>query len=175
MFHLTLFHIVKNVNDAIDEVRREVCKKLGKEEKKLIKGKRYLLLRGEENLREDKQEELEELLQINKPLQEAYLLKEEIRLVFQFSSFERCSKAFEKWLTLASASSLKPFKRLAKTLSKHTEQVLNYFRFRLSSGRIEGVNSMISRIQLKTRALPSIEYLWLKLRQLTSPSLTRLF
>ncbi|MBQ3239695.1 MAG: transposase [Akkermansia sp.] len=34
MFHLTLFHIVKNVNDAIDEVRREVCKKLGKEEKK---------------------------------------------------------------------------------------------------------------------------------------------
>lgn len=169
------FHIVKNVNDAIDEVRREVCKKLGKEEKKLIKGKRYLLLRGEENLREDKQEELEELLQINKPLQEAYLLKEEIRLVFQFSSFERCSKAFEKWLTLASAPSLKPFKRLAKTLSRHAQQVLNFFRYRLTSGRIEGMNSMIARIQLKTRGLPSVDYLRLKLRQLTSPSFTRLF
>ena len=169
------FHIVKNVNDAIDEVRREVCKKLGKEEKKLIKGKRYLLLRGEENLREDKQEELEARLQINKPLQEAYLLKEEIRLVFQFSSFERCSKAFEKWLTLASASSLKPFKRLAKTLSRHAQQVLNFFRYRLTSGRIEGMNSMIARIQLKTRGLPSVDYLRLKLRQLTSPSFTRLF
>jgi len=40
---------------------------------------------------------------------------------------------------------------------------------------IEGINSMISRIQLKTRGLPSVDYLLLKLRQLTSPSFTRLF
>ena len=169
------FHIIKNVNDAVDEVRRELCKSLEKEEKKLVKGKRYLFLCGEENLTEDKREELDKILQINQPLQEAYLLKEKLRLVFQFSSFKRCATAFGEWISLAEASTLKPFNRLAKTLSRHAQQVLNFFRYRLTSGRIEGMNSMIARIQLKTRGLPSIDYLRLKLRQLTSPSFTRLF
>ena len=169
------FHIIKNVNDAVDEVRRELCNRLEKEEKKLVKGKRYLFLCGEENLTEDKREELDKILQINQPLQEAYLLKEKLRLVFQFSSFKRCATAFREWISLAEASTLKPFNRLAKTLSRHAQQVLNFFRYRLTSGRIEGMNSMIARIQLKTRGLPSIDYLRLKLRQLTSPSFTRLF
>ena len=169
------FHIIKNVNDAVDEVRRELCKSLEKEEKKLVKGKRYLFLCGEENLAEDKREELDKILQINQPLQEAYLLKEKLRLVFQFSSFKRCATAFGEWISLAEASTLKPFNRLAKTLSRYAQQVLNFFRYRLTSGRIEGMNSMIARIQLKTRGLPSIDYLRLKLRQLTSPSFTRLF
>ena len=169
------FHIIKNVNDAVDEVRRELCKSLEKEEKKLVKGKRYLFLCGEENLTEDKREELDKILQINQPLQEAYLLKEKLRLVFQFSSFKKCATAFGEWIALAEASTLKPFNRLAKTLSRHAQQVLNFFRYRLTSGRIEGMNSMIARIQLKTRGLPSVDYLRLKLRQLTSPSFTRLF
>ena len=82
---------------------------------------------------------------------------------------------FAEWIELAQASTLKPFKRLAKTLSKHAQQVLNFFRYRLTSGRIEGLNSMIARVQLKTRGLPSVDYLRLKLRLLTSPSFTRLF
>ena len=38
------FNIIKNVNNAIDEVRRDLCKSLEKEEKQLVKGKRYLFL-----------------------------------------------------------------------------------------------------------------------------------
>lgn len=169
------FHIIKNANEAVDEVRRALCKSLEENEKKLIKGKRYLFLCGEENLDDDKREELDKMLQMNKPLQEAYLLKEKLRLVFQFSSFKKSATAFGEWIALAEASSLKPFKRLAKTLSRNAQQVLNFFRFRLTSGRIEGMNSMISRVQLKTRGLPSVDYLRLKLRQLTSPSFTLLF
>lgn len=135
-----------------------------------------MFLCGEENLTDDKREELDQMLQINQPLQESYLLKEKLRLVFQFSSFKKCATtAFGEWIALAEASALKPFNRLAKTLSRHAQQVLNFFRFRLTSGRIEGMNSMIARIQLKTRGLPSVDYLRLKLRQLTSPSFSRLF
>ena len=119
--------------------------------------------------------ELDKILQINQPLQEAYLLKEKLRLVFQFSSLKKCATAFGEWIALDTASTLKLFKRLAKTLSRHAQQMLNFFRYRLTSGRIEGMNSMIARLQLKTRGLPSVDYLRLKLRQLTSPSFTRLF
>ena len=57
-----------------------MCKSLEEKEKKLIKGKRYLFLCGEENLDDDKREELDKMLQMNQPLQEAYLLKEKLRL-----------------------------------------------------------------------------------------------
>ena len=69
----------KDILTLIDEVRRELCKVLEKSEKKLIKGKRYLFLCGEENLDDDKREELDKILQMNQPLQEAYLLKEKLR------------------------------------------------------------------------------------------------
>lgn len=165
----------KDILTLIDEVRRALCKSLEENEKKLIKGKRYLFLCGEENLDDDKREELDKLLQMNQPLQEAYLLKEKLMLVFQFPSFKKSATAFGEWIALAEASTLKPFKRLSKTLSRNAQQVLNFFRFRLTSGRIEGMNSMISCVQLKTRGLPSVDYLRLKLRHLTSPSFTLLF
>ena len=107
------------MHDAVDEVRRELCKSLEKEEKKLVKGKRYLFLCGEENLSDDKREELDKILQINQPLQEAYLLKEKLMLVFLFSSFKKYATDFGECMALAEASTLKPFNRLAKTLSKH--------------------------------------------------------
>ena len=50
------------MNDAVDEVRREPCKSPEKEEKKPVKGKRYLFLCGEENLTDDKREELDKIL-----------------------------------------------------------------------------------------------------------------
>ena len=134
-----------------------------------------LFLCGEENLDDDKREELDKLLQMNQPLQEAYLLKEKLRLVFSFRVSRSVLPLLGEWIALAEASTLKPFNRLAKTLSRHAQQVLNFFRFRLTSERMEGMNSMISRVQLKTRGLSSVDYLRLKLRQLTSPSFTLLF
>lgn len=86
--------LYSSVNDAVDEVGRGQCKRLEKEDKKLLKGKRYLFLCGEEILTEDKHEEMDKMLQINQLLQEVYLLKEKLRLVFQFSSFKRCATAF---------------------------------------------------------------------------------
>ena len=169
------FHIIKNVNDAIDEVRREVCRDMDKQRKQVIKGKRYLLLSAEEKLSDNSREQLAQMLAINQPLHEAYVLKEKMRMLFQFGDYKKCATLFAEWIALAQASTLKPFKRLAKTLSKHAQQVLNFFRYRLTSGRIEGLNSMIARVQLKTRGLPSVDYLRLKLRLITSPSFTRLF
>lgn len=169
------FHIIKNASDALDKVRREVMNKLPDEEKKYVKGFRWVLLRGEENLSENKQKELDNILKVNESISKAHYLKEQLRLVFQFGSFKRCAKALNDWIGLAEASSLNPFEKLAASLYKHAQEVLNYFIFRLTSGRIEGVNSMISRLHLKTRGLPSVEYLKLKLRQLTCPKIARLF
>ena len=83
------FHIIKNINDAIDEVRREVCRDMDKQQKKIIKGKRYLLLSGEEKLSDNSREQLAQMLAINQLLHEAYVLKEKMRMLFQFVDYLR--------------------------------------------------------------------------------------
>ena len=168
------FHIIKNVNDAITTVRKEAYRAAEAENKPLIKGKRFLLLRAEENLTPEQQQSLDTLLKANAPLNEAYILKEQLRSLFQISKFKEAALAFGKWIEMASSCSLASFRRIAKTLTANAQCVLNYFRFRLTSGRIEGFNSMIGRILFKARGVSSVEYIRLKIRERTSPAFTRL-
>ena len=46
---------------------------------------------------------------------------------------------------------LEPFKRLALTLNKHLQGVLNAFDSRLSNGRVEGINSLIQAAKARAR------------------------
>ena len=168
------FHIIKNINDAITTVRREAYKAAEDANKPLIKGKRYLLLRAEETLTPTQKQSLDTLLRANAPLNEAYILKEQLRNLFQISKFKEAALAFGKWIEIASTCSLAPFRRIAKTLTTNAQCVLNYFRFHLTSGRIEGFNSMLARILFKARGVNSVDYIRLKIRERTSPAFTRL-
>jgi len=73
------FHIIKLANEKIDEIRRGLQRTLEITGQKFIKGTRYLLLYGRENLPPDKLPKLEEALAYNEPLSKAYYLKEELR------------------------------------------------------------------------------------------------
>lgn len=163
------FHIIKNINDAVTEVRRAQYRAADKLDKSFIKGQRFLLLKAGEKLDDDQKSRLKALLDINGPIQTAYLLKEQAREIYKLYYLSDAAPALAEWLELAAASGLKPFRRLAKTMGKHVRSILNYFRHKLSSGRIEGVNSMIARVLHKTRGIGSTEHLRLKLRALTSP------
>ena len=145
-----------------------------KEERKVMKGNRFLLFRRIECMNEDSRKLLDELLSLNKPLSEAFLLKEGFRKFLNAETFRLAAAGFRKWILMARKSTLQPFKNLATTLTRNRRQVLHTLRYGLSSGRIEGVNSMISRILHKARGIPSIGYLRVKLRQRMSPDFARL-
>ena len=55
---------------------------------------------------------------------------------------------FQAW---ASRSRLEPFVKLAKTIRKHRDGILEYVRERLNNGRVEGLNS-------KTRTIARRSY-----------------
>ena len=73
------FHIVQATNKALDDLRRMEQARLEEENKKAIKGNRYLLLKGWEKLENDDIQigKLEEMFAINENLYRAYLLKED--------------------------------------------------------------------------------------------------
>ncbi len=78
-----LFHIIKQLSKTINEIRSSVYRQeKDKSQRKLIKGSRWLLLKNRENLRTDpgsagrnEKQRLEELMELNTPLSQAYILK----------------------------------------------------------------------------------------------------
>ncbi len=166
------FHIVKNANDAVTKVRRSEYQakskdKAGKEEAKVLKGSRYLLLYDPRNLKEKGREKLDKVLSLNENINKAYLLKEGLRHLYTLESLEEAQRYFDGWLAMAAESGLKPFITMAQTLKEQSAAVLGYFRHKLTSGIIEGVNSKIAKIQFQMRGIRDIRYLYLKLREST--------
>lgn len=158
------FHIIKNLNDAVDEVRRSAVATANSEEKKVIKGSRYLLLTNLSKLSESKKDQLENLVNVNEEISTAYQLKE------QFSSaYDRPTKMWaldevEAWCDLASRSRIKPFIRLARSFRRGADRIANYAKHKLTSGRIEGFNSLVAKLMVKARGIRDLEYMELRLR-----------
>jgi transposase len=55
------------------------------------------------------------------------------------------------------ASGLEPMARVAKTIREKLRGILNYFRRRLTSGVIEGINSMVQAARARARGYRNAE------------------
>ena len=64
----------------------------------------------------------------------------------------------------ALSSGIKAFQRLARGFQRGAERIVNYAKHKLTSGRIEGFNSLISKLFIKARGVKDLEYMELRLR-----------
>ena len=84
---LDRFHIVSNLNKAVDEVRAGEARKMARDGyDPLLKHGRWCLLKRPENLTAKQNIKLAELLQYNLRSMRAYLLKEELQLMWGYVS-----------------------------------------------------------------------------------------
>jgi transposase len=148
---LDRFHIMRNMNMAIDEVRRTEVTQLQKDgyEPALTKS-RWCLLKRPENLTDSQATRLAELLRYNLKSVRAHLLREEFQRFWEFESPTWAGKFLSSWCTGAMRSQLKPMKRVAKSLRHHRPLILNWFHAlgTISSGIVEGFNG---KAKLTTR------------------------
>jgi transposase len=89
--------------------------------------------------------------QANKAMFRAFLLKEELRLLYQLDDPALAPAHLDAWLTWASRSRLEPFVKLARTIHRHRDAILAAIRLGLSNGRLEGLNSRIRLIRVSGR------------------------
>jgi transposase len=145
------FHVVKLFNEKLSAFRRELYHQAsGKEDRQVLKGTRWLLLKNPENLDEDRNElqRLEEALRLNKPLATAYYLKEDLRQIWSQPDKRSARRVLRDWLARARASGIRMLIQFADTLEEHQEGVLNYYKYPISTGPLEGTNN---KIQLMKR------------------------
>lgn len=152
------YHVVALANRAIDDTRRAMMRKLRKEDKRILKGSRFLLLRGLESLREDSLERLMQLMELNQPLYQAYLLKEDLRQFWNLPDREAGAAFLKAWIAQAEALGNRFFSKLAKTLDNYWEGLLAYFQHRISCGPLEGLNNKIKVLKRRAYGFRDMEY-----------------
>ncbi len=114
---LDRFHIMKKLNEAIDETRRKEVNALvaDKKENVLVHG-RWVLLKKVANLTEKQTVKLKTLLKLNLSSIKAYLMKEDFKRFWLYKSRAWADKFLEDWATRAMQSKLDPMKKVAKML-----------------------------------------------------------
>jgi transposase len=147
--HLTFdkFHIMKIINEAVDEVRRQEQK-----ERPELAKTRYIWLKNKNNLKKAQIETLEKLQvkKLNLKTSRAY----HIRMNFQdffTQPLETAESFLNKWYFWATHSRLQPIKEAAYTIKRHWGGVLRWFHSRINNGMLEGFNSLVQAAKARAR------------------------
>jgi transposase len=140
------FGVCQLASRATDQVRRDEWNAHERSHTRTgrwVKGTRWSMLKAPERQTVNQLATLYEVQQANRALYRAFLLREELRLLYHLDDPALAPEHLDAWLAWASRSRLRPFVRLARTLRTHRDGILAAIRLGLSNGRLEGLNSKI--------------------------------
>jgi transposase len=120
---LDRFHIMRNMNVAIDEVRRTEAARMKRDGyEPILTNSRWCLLKRPENLTGKQEIKLKELLGYNLKSVRAHLLRELFQQFWGYVSPAWAGKFLDAWCTKAMRSKLEPMKKVAKSLRRHRQE-----------------------------------------------------
>ncbi len=142
---LDRYHIVANLNKALDEVRADEARQLKSDGWSILKRSRWLLLRRRKNLSGKQRYRLRNILQWDLRTVRAYLLKESLNALWEYKSPTYAGRCLDAWCRQVMRSRLDPMKKVARSLRNHRELILNWFHARrqYNSGVVEGMNTIV--------------------------------
>jgi transposase len=141
---LDRFHIMKKMNEAIDEVRRSEARRLEEDGyEPVLKHSRWCLLKRRENLTDKETVKLSELLEYNLQSVRSHLLREDFQRFWEYTSPGWAVKFLDQWCVRTMRSQIEPMKKIARSLREHRDLILNWFRAKgtVSAGSVEGLNT----------------------------------
>lgn len=165
------FHVIKLMNDTLDQIRRNAYARAKDEDKDFIKGTRWLLLMNGERLKDSEkaQAKLREALQMNMPLMKAYYLKEGLHEIWNRALKPEAEVLINEWIAQAKATKVRLLRKMAETVEKHRTGILAWYDFSISTGKLEGINNKIKVLKRKAYGYRDDKFFELKLLSLHDP------
>jgi transposase len=160
------FHILKLMNERLDDLRRQMVREAEGPLKLQIKGTRFLLLRNPQNLTAEQIPKLDEALRLNEPLLVGWYLKEELRELWNHTSRQSMKAFLKDWCDKAGQTGIGQMLKMAKTLRTHTWGILAYADHPITSGRLEGINNKIKTLTKRSYGFHDENFFILKLLSL---------
>jgi transposase len=159
------FHVVKLMNDTLDEIRRSLYrqeKDLNK--RKVIKGTRWLLLCNGKDMDDQKfKSRLENALKLNEPLMKAYYLKESLQEIWTQINKEKAEEVLDKWLEQAYDAKIPRLTTFANTLKAHRWGILAWYDYHISTAKLEGINNKIKTMKRQAYGYRDQKFFHLKI------------
>jgi len=141
------FHVLKILNEAVDEVRRQEQSVIPE-----LKRTRYIWLKNPGNLKPYQAAMLEELnvKKLNLKTVRAYHIRLNFQELWNQTSWD-AEPFLKKWYFWATHSRLEPIKEAAYTIKRHWNGILRWFKSNINNGILEGINSLVQAAKAKAR------------------------
>lgn len=162
-----LFHVVAAYHrEVLDEVRKAAYRKTrDPEERRFIKGSRFLLFKRLEALSETQRPRLSELLRVNEEIATAYVLRDSLKSIWSTRSPWQARPALRAWCRLATESGIPALMKFARMLRRRERGIVSHARYPINTSRLEGVNHKIKQIKRRSYGFQDPEYFALKVKQ----------
>lgn len=150
---LDRFHVATYLNKAVDETRRQEASQLRRDGfQEILKKSRWCLLKNKKRQKPSQLAKLKDILRYNLKTVRCYLHKETFQHLWTYKSRWGAERFLKAWLIRAMRSQLPELKKVAKSLRKHQDLLLNYFsvKERLSNGPVEGMNLKVKLTMRKS-------------------------
>lgn len=169
------FHVIKLMNEKLNQVRRSTMNKLCEEDKKALKGKRFTLLKNIESLESDAKKDLDNIRKKYLNLGEMSMMKECLRNIYAIAEYEEHARiAFIRWTELAIKTGVGELKTMAKTITRRLDGLVAYWKDNITSASMEGFNNKIGALNRIAYGYRDLKYLKLKIFDLPNSKITNL-
>lgn len=151
------FHLIKALNEAVDEVRKEEWRKLGADERKAIKGLRWMLGMHARNRTKGDTRFLNALRNSNRRIHRAWVLKDEFDHFWSFSYPGAAEKFLKRWMTAALRSRIPSLRSFVGTLKNHFDNIITFIQRPLTNAVAEGINRIIKIVKNRASGFRGLE------------------
>jgi len=153
------FHVVKHLNEAINQVRRE--------EGIQLKGLMWAMRKREKNHNRKDQKTLDQLKEDNNLLFELYLLKEQFFEFFDYKASEEkeAGEFMHEWISKVALYGLEPMNDYIRYLERHYYSIINIIKKNFTNATSEGINRKINVLKSMAYGYKNIHYFKLKILQ----------
>jgi len=137
------FHLVKYMNEAVNEVRISEHRRLQAQGDDILKSTRQLWLYGMENVPAKHAQRFDAIKELNLETSRAWAIKEVFRSFWLCDTVKKAGRYFGQWYSWAIRSRLEPVKKVARMCKRHLTNILTFFEHRHTNGPMEGLNNAI--------------------------------
>ena len=153
------FHIVRHLNKALTRVRQQLVHEADPQTRRDLKNTRFPVLKLPESRTPKDHRVLEEQVRANRKLYRAMLLKDDFMDLYTYQREGWARRFLQGWLRRAMDSKIEPIKKVARMIRNHLDGVLGWVQWRISNGRLEGMNNRIRLLSHRSFGLHSAEAL----------------
>jgi transposase len=162
-----LFHVVAAYHrEVLDEVRKAAYRKSrDQQERRFIKGSRFLLFKKLDAVSQTQRPQLSELLRVNEEIATAYVLRDSLKSIWSTRTPWEARRSLRTWCRLATESGIPALLKFARMLRRRERGIVTHARYPINTSRLEGVNHKIKQIKRRSYGFQDPEYFTLKVKQ----------